>query len=284
VNQIIQPLSTDNNDRFHQRIASQYGDIVTSSSPLKNSFVEMKVSKGKSKHSKGNSLHTMNQHRKRIAGKPGNKHFLDPNKVFIGNLSYDTTDEDMKQFLSQHLGGLHSVESVKIIRDWKTNKSKGFGFIEFYDPMFATSAMQSIKNKKLKGRVIRLDQGRKKDDLDNRVLFVKKRERVQNEDNVDEEDKVINEALDEVDDDEVLEDGEYSVNDFDDNEDSLLFPDEDGQDDDDDDDLDGWFEDVYGSNKWEPLDEEEAKDMNREQRREAQRAKPRRKLPKKGFE
>ena len=141
------------------------------------SFLEMKVSKGKSKHSKSNSLHTTNQYRKRIAGKPGSKHFLDPNKVFVGNLSFDATVDDLKAFLKQHLGGLNSVESVKIIHDWKTNKSKGFGFVQFYDPIFATSAMESIKNKKLKGRVIRLDQGRKKDDLENRVLFVKKRER-----------------------------------------------------------------------------------------------------------
>ena len=107
-------------------------------------FLDMKVSKGKSKHSKANTLHTMNQHRKRIAGKPGNKHFLDPNKVFIGNLSYDSTAEDVKDFLKTHLGGLHTIESVKIIYDWKTNKSKGFGFIQFIEPMFATFKVCNI--------------------------------------------------------------------------------------------------------------------------------------------
>jgi RNA recognition motif-containing protein len=242
----------------------------------------MKVSKGKSKHSKGNSLHSINQNRKRIAGKPGNKHFLDPNKVFIGNLSYDATEDDVKSFLKKHLGGLHTIESVKIIVDWKTNKSKGFGFVQFIEPMFATSAMESIKNKKLKGRIIRLDQGRKKDDLDKRVLFVKKRERRE-----DEESKVIDGALDEAEgkgmgkvDVEAGADLEYSLDDFEDDEDDALFGDDE---DDEDSEFDGWFEEMYGGSKWEELTEEESKDMNREQRREAQRLKPRRKLPRKGF-
>ncbi len=250
-------------------------------SPSTRTVLEMKVSKGKSKHSKSNSLHTINQHRKRIAGKPGSKHFLDPNKVFIGNLSYDTNVDEVKEFLNKHLGGLHTVESVKIVVDWKTNKSKGFGFIQFIEPIFATSAMESIRNKKLKGRVIRLDQGRKKDDLENRVLFVKKRERKNDEEEnvyVDaDEDSVINEALDEA---ESEEDMEYSLDDFDDDEDELLFG---GDVDDDDEEFDGWFEEVYGGSKWEELDEEEAMNMNREQRRKAQRMMPKKKLPKKGF-
>jgi len=249
-------------------------------------FLDMKISRGKSKHSKANSIHTLNQERKRIAGKPGSKHFLDPNKVFIGNLSYDATVDDVKAFLSEHLGGLHSVESVKIIHDWKTNQSKGFGFIQFIEPIFATSAMESIKNKKLKGRVIRLDQGRKKDDLENRVLFVKKRQRRSDDsddDERDEEASVIDQALDEVEDieDESTSEIEYDIDDFDEDEDALLFDDEEFGNDDDD--IDGWFEDYYGTSKWEELDEEEAKNMNREQRREAQRSKPRKKLPKKGF-
>lgn len=239
----------------------------------------MKVSRGKSKHNKSNSLHTINQQRKRIAGKPGSKHFLDPNKVFIGNLSYDTDADDVKEFLKQNLGGLHTVESVKIIYDWKTNKSKGFGFVQFIEPIFATSAMASIRNKKLNGRIIRLDQGRKKDDLENRVLFVKKRERkadVDKSKRVDDEADVIEQALDEA---EGEMDLEYSLDDFDDDEDELLFGDEDGEDEE----FDGWFEEVYGGSKWEELDEEDAMNMNREQRRKAQRMMPKKKLPKKGF-
>lgn len=204
---------------------------------------------------------------------------MDPNKVFIGNLPFDASVDDVKKFLIQELGNLHNVESVKIISDWKTNKSKGYGFIQFMDPIYATSAMEIIKGKKLKGRVIRLDQGKKKDDDKNRVLFVKNRERKDVDDDIETEDSVIDGALDEVEAMEGEELQRFTVNDFDNEDDSLLFNDED----DEDDELDGWFEEIYGGSKWEELSEEEAKNMNRAQRREAQRAKPKKKLPHKGF-
>lgn len=250
------------------------------------SFMTMKISKGKSKNSKGNSIHALNQERKRLAGKPGSKHFMDPNKIFIGNLSYDSTVEDVKEFLTTHLGHLEYVESVKIIRDWKTGKSKGYGFVQFIDPIFATSSMEIVKGKQLKGRVIRLDQGKRKGDDEQRVLFVKKRERRKDED-VDEETATIDKALDSIeglDNDESEEDQDFEVSDFDDVGDDVLFAgDYDSDDDDDDNIIDGWFEEVYGSNKWEPLTEEEAEGLNREQRRKAQKLKPKKKLPHKGF-
>ena len=243
----------------------------------------MKVSKGKSKHGKSNSLHTKNQFRKRTAGKPGDKYFMDPNKVFIGNLPFKATKQDLEKFLIGILGNLHNVESVKVITDWKTGIGKGYGFVQFMDPMYATSAIELIKGKKLMGRVVRFDQGKKKDDDKNRVLFVKKRERkdinIDGDVNavVDSEEAVIDGALDEV---EALdEDTEVSLDDFEDEDDDLLFDD----DDDDDDELDGWFEEIYGGSKWEELTEEEAANKNREQRREAQRLKPKKKLPAKGF-
>lgn len=80
-----------------------------------SSTISMKVSKGKSKHSKNNTLHTKNQACKRLAGKPGSKLYMDPNKVFIGNLPFKATAEDVKGFLVETLGNLHNVESVKII-------------------------------------------------------------------------------------------------------------------------------------------------------------------------
>ena len=237
----------------------------------------MKVSKGKSKHGKSNSLHTANQFRKRTAGKPGTKHFMDPNKVFIGNLPFKATNEDVEKFLIGILGNLHNVESVKVISDWKTGISKGYGFIQFMDPIYATSSIELIKGKKLMGRVVRFDQGKKKEDDKNRVLFVKKRERKSAGDDTDTEDSVIDGALDEV---EALdEEVEVTMNDFDDDDDDLLFAGEDA----DDDELDGWYEEIYGGNKWEELTPEESEGLNREQRREAQKWKPKRKLPATGF-
>jgi len=219
---------------------------------------------------------------------------MDPGKLFIGNLPYDATVDDLTEFFEEHLTSLHDVASIKIITDWKTGESKGFGFIQFFEPMSATSAMTIVKNKKLKGRVVRLDQGRKKDDLENRKLFVKKRSREKTE--MDTEEKVIDDVLDEVegkvlvekeagnDDEETDEEAVYGLDDFDDEDDALFDEDDDDEDDefDEDDDIDGIFEQIY-PNKWEELTEEEAKNMNREQRREAAKRKGRKKLPFKGF-
>lgn len=127
--------------------------------------------------------------------------------------------------------------------------------------------------------------------MENRLLFVKKRERRdghiedEDDDDRDEESKVIDKALDDVESQNSSNDKdiEYNLDDFEDDEDDLLFADDDDTYDDDDEGVDGWYEDFYGGSKWEELDEEEAQNMNREQRREAQRAKPKKKLPKKGF-
>jgi len=253
----------------------------------------MKVSRGKSKINKSNTLETVNRARKNLAGKPGTKHYMDPCKLFIGNLPYDATVDDVTDFLKDHLSTLHDVRSIKIVTDWKTGKSKGFGFVQFMDPMFATTAMSIVKGKKLKGRVIRLDQGRKKDDLDNREMFVKKRSR--DKGRLDEEGRVIDGVLDTVEgiDDagvsvEIAADGSkeeavYTLDDFDD-EDDALFDDDDDDEFDDDAEFDGIFEQIYGPNKWEDLDEEETKNMNRAQKREAAKRRKRKKLPHKGFE
>jgi len=251
----------------------------------------MKVSKGSSKGSKQSSLETINRTRKHLAGKPGTKHYMDPNKVFIGNLPYDATVDDVSDFLLENLTTLHTILSIKIVTDWKTGKSKGYGFVQFMDPMAATSAMSIVKGRKLKGRVVRLDQGRKKDDLEKRVLFVKKR--AENKSGLDAEGVVIDGVLDRVegiergtkDKDGVEENEEavYTLDDFEDSDDAL-FDDEGDDDDDDDDEFDGIFEQIYGTNKYEDLDEEETKNMNRAQKREAARRKPRKKLPHKGFE
>ena len=268
--------------RSNAQCFTRTNHLTTSQRSNPGQELVMKVSKGRSRHSKANTLHVKNQERVRTAGRVGTKHFMDPNKVFVGNLAFDATAEDVKEFLKQQLGTMQNVESVKIITDWKTGKSKGYGFIQFIEPMYATSAMEMIRNKRLKGRVVRLDQGKKKDADQNRQLFVQKRQKNARIAGADSEADVIDNVLDEV---EALDEEKeeiFNLDDFDDEDDSLFEDDED-DDSDWDDELDGWYEDFYGSNKWEPLDEEEAKGMNREQRREAQRMKPRKKLPRKGF-
>jgi RNA recognition motif-containing protein len=138
----------------------------------------MKVSKGKSKMAgvKGSNISLKNYEREQNAGRKGSKRFVDPNKVFVGNLDYSVTSDMVHKWLIEDQGvpKQHLVK-CKVITYWKTNKSKGYGFVQFTSPIYATSAMELIRNKKLQGRVVRLDQGQKKPSPQLGVLLKKKK-------------------------------------------------------------------------------------------------------------
>jgi RNA recognition motif. (a.k.a. RRM, RBD, or RNP domain) len=252
------------------------------------SSLTMKVSRGSSGDAKDSILGAANQARVSAAGKRGTKKFMDPCKVFMGNLPADAQEKDLLAFLELYLGHTRNVHSVKIIRDWKTNLSKQYGFVLFTDPMFATCAMTFCKNKKMSGRIIKMDQGKKK--LDENTLYVTKNKKKP----VDAEEAAIQAGLeeaedesDEADEDEDIQeddtdDAEYSIEDFEEDNDAILFA---GENDDDvsDDDFvyDGVFEEIYPSES-DPLTEAEQL-LNREQRREAAAKKKKKKLPHKGF-
>lgn len=100
------------------------------------------------------------------------------------------------------------IESIKIIRDWKTGQSKGYGFVQFYEPMIATSAMESVnkgpgRGWRIKGRRIRLDQGVRnesgEEDERNKKKKLKQQQmqKLERED-LDEEGLVIHSVLEDV--------------------------------------------------------------------------------------
>ena len=131
----------------------------------------MRVSRRGSKmRGQDSTVAQLNESRKSISGKPGQKNFVDPPKLFVGNLDYEVEAKELGEWLDG-LGVGAQVLDCKVICDWRTRKSKGYGFVRFSDPIFATSALEAVKNKKLRGRVVRLRQGaRKKEEP---VAFVK---------------------------------------------------------------------------------------------------------------
>lgn len=148
----------------------------------------MKVSGGskRTRSSKSSQLIELNNERLQTAGRPGTKNFVDPNKVFIGNLPFTSTEDDVSNIFATHwnipIDSVNErIESIKIISDWKTGQSKGYGFIQFYEPMVATSAMESInkgKGLKINGRRIRLDQGKRKpNEEEERLKRLKQKEK-----------------------------------------------------------------------------------------------------------
>ena len=72
------------------------------------------------------------------------------NKVFIGGLSYETTEKKLTEALNQY----GKVTALRIIVDRETGRSKGFGFATFEDSMQADKAIEALDNTEFDGRRI----------------------------------------------------------------------------------------------------------------------------------
>jgi RNA recognition motif-containing protein len=76
--------------------------------------------------------------------------------IYIGNLSYEVTQEDLKQAFE----GFGQVESVNIIKDRYTGESRGFGFVEMPAKGEAQSAIEGLNGKELKGQMLKVSEAR----------------------------------------------------------------------------------------------------------------------------
>ena len=76
--------------------------------------------------------------------------------IYVGNLSYEITQEDLQQAFE----GFGQVESVKVIKDNYSGRSKGFGFVEMRDSAEGHSAIDGLDGKELKGRALKVGKAR----------------------------------------------------------------------------------------------------------------------------
>lgn len=76
--------------------------------------------------------------------------------IYAGNLSYELTENELKE----EFEAFGAVESVKIIKDNYTGKSKGFGFVEMPNDGEAQAAIDGLNNKELKGKAIKVNPAR----------------------------------------------------------------------------------------------------------------------------
>lgn len=79
--------------------------------------------------------------------------------IYVANLSFHTTEDDLRTMFSQY----GKVESVKIILDKETNKSRGFGFIEMQDDQAGQEAIKMLNNKDIQGRLLSVTVARPKE-------------------------------------------------------------------------------------------------------------------------
>jgi len=77
-------------------------------------------------------------------------------KLYVGSLSYDTTEDSLKDLFSQ----AGTVASVAIIIDKNSGRSKGFGFVEMSSEEEAQKAIEMFNGKELDGRNIIVDEAK----------------------------------------------------------------------------------------------------------------------------
>ena len=76
------------------------------------------------------------------------------NKLFVGGLSWNTTDDGLMQAFAQ----FGDVTEAKVINDRDTGRSRGFGFVTFTDDAMAAEAIQAMDGSNLDGRTIRVNE------------------------------------------------------------------------------------------------------------------------------
>jgi cold-inducible RNA-binding protein len=79
-------------------------------------------------------------------------------KLYVGNLPYNTTEDDLRNLFSQY----GSIDSVAVITDRETGRSKGFGFVEFGNDAEARTAIQALSGQEYGGRALTVNEARPK--------------------------------------------------------------------------------------------------------------------------
>ena len=78
--------------------------------------------------------------------------------IFVGNLSYQTTQDELYAAFSQYGG----VERVSIVTDRDTGQPRGFGFVEMTDRREAETAISQLNGAELNGRSMNVNEARPK--------------------------------------------------------------------------------------------------------------------------
>jgi RNA recognition motif-containing protein len=78
--------------------------------------------------------------------------------IYVGNLSFETSEPELRTLFEAY----GTVDSVKIISDQFTGRSRGFGFIEMATREEGTKAIQELDSKDLGGRTLKVNEAKPK--------------------------------------------------------------------------------------------------------------------------
>ena len=81
-------------------------------------------------------------------------------KLYVGNLSFQTSSDDLQQLFSQ----AGTVESASVVEDRETGRSRGFGFVEMASPEEGQAAIQQFDGKEFNGRNLKVNEARPRED------------------------------------------------------------------------------------------------------------------------
>jgi cold-inducible RNA-binding protein len=79
-------------------------------------------------------------------------------KLYVGNLSYDTTDAQLKDLAAAY----GSPTSAEVAKDRDTGQARGFGFVEFSNDAEARAAIAGLDGKEVNGRTLKVNEARPK--------------------------------------------------------------------------------------------------------------------------
>ncbi len=77
-------------------------------------------------------------------------------KLYVGNLSFSATEQDLEEVF----GEIGTVESVNIIEDRDTGRSRGFGFVEMSSQEEAQNAISELDGKEVEGRNLKVNEAK----------------------------------------------------------------------------------------------------------------------------
>src|SRR5437763_3709552 len=77
-------------------------------------------------------------------------------KLYVGNLTYTTTDADLERLFAPH----GTVESAQVIMDRDTGRSKGFGFVEMKTDQEAQAAIAALSGQQMGGRSLTVNEAK----------------------------------------------------------------------------------------------------------------------------
>lgn len=212
--QSAKPSSRNNNNNnsnkkpaFAQTVHVSSGNITPGNNNNKNNNNDNNNHKPTRQFRGDSKVGALHEQRVKTAGRVGTKRYVNPCKVFVGNLPFSVTASDLERWICEQQGLPRAVllNECKTITDWKTGQSKGYGFAVFTEAIYATVCIEKCNGLMWQGRAITVNQGVKKEQ--EQQLWLKKKKRKP----IDQDEEAIAAAVQEAEEEERMDPEEIAM-------------------------------------------------------------------------